>query len=146
MDTRTQIRKRLKDILNNIPQFTGKVFYDYMYTISENKLPFLTVTTGQETYENISLGRPFVIQKTLQAIISIVSAVKTNYQDELDTYKNLVEKAINTDNTLNGLVQSCVIESITQETDDDRDIALSFQTINLSIVYRIYSNNIDVIL
>ena len=146
MDTRTQIRERLEDILNNIPQFAGKVFYDYMYTISENKLPFLTVTTGQETYENISLGRPFVIQKTLQAIISIVGAVKTNYQDELDTYKNLVEKAINIDNTLNGLVQSCVIESITQETDDDRDVALSFQTINLSIVYRVYSNNIDTIL
>ena len=146
MDTRTQIRKRLEDILNNIPQFTGKIFYDYIYTINENKLPFITITTGQETYENISLGKPFIIQKTLNAIINIIGSVKSNYQDELDNYKNLVEKAINTDNTLNGLVQSCYIESISQESDDDRELPLSFYTINLSIVYRVYSNNIDSIL
>lgn len=146
MDSRTQIRNKLITMLNDIPQVYGSVFYDYLYALKQGSLPCFIVVTGNETYQNISIGTPFVIEKVLNVSLSIVINAKNDYQDQLDNYKNLIEKKINETNTLEGLVQSCYIQSINQETDDDQDVPVTYTTIVLEITYRTMSNNPDVIL
>lgn len=146
MDSRTQIRNKLITMLNDIPQVYGSVFYDYLYALKQGSLPCFIVVTGNENYQNISIGTPFVIEKVLNVSLSIVINAKNDYQDQLDNYKNLIEKKINETNTLEGLVQSCYIQSVNQETDDDQDVPVTYTTIVLEITYRTMSNNPDVIL
>ncbi len=146
MDTRTQIRNKVIEIINTIPTLNNKVYYDFLYAIRDNKLPCAVVVTGGETYENISIGRPFIIEKTLTLAINVITQVKNDYQSELDNLKNLIEKKLNETNTLEDLVQTCYIQNITQEIDDDEGVAIAYNTINLEIIYRVMSNNIDNIL
>lgn len=146
MDTREQIKNKVIETLNEITSINGKVYLDNLYALNESKLPAIIVTTGQEEYENMSLGKPFVIQKTLGLTINILSVVKGSYQTTLADYKNLIEKKINETNTLNNFVQSIYITSVVQEIDDEREVALAYLTLVLECVYRVVSNDIDTIL
>lgn len=146
MDTRTQIRNKILTLLGGISGFENKVFYDHLYGINESKLPCVVVNTGLENFNNISIGSPFVIEKTLNLNISVATIVKGDFQSTLEDFKNKIEKKINENNRLDGLVQSCYITSIEMEVDDDRDVPLSYLTITVEVIYRVVSNNIDTII
>lgn len=138
---RQQIRTKIKELLDNISNVN--IFEDYPYSISEDKLPFISISSSGEQIEKMSIGTPCVLQRTLTLKIIVCTRAIAGYQNALDTLINQIELQINNNISLDDLVHSAALENINIEVDDESDKPTAFAEISLICNYRTMSNNLD---
>lgn len=134
---RTQIRNKLVEILTGLDTTQNNVFVDYVYNINEKFLPCISIVTGRDNYERVTLGKPAILD--VETDFSIYGAIKTSnyYQDLADQIILEVTKAINTDITLKEMVQGVFINSVNVKNEGEFDEPIAFIEIFLTIKYKI---------
>lgn len=142
MYIRKQIRDKIKSMLETSTLVQGRVFYDYLNSIPEAKMPCIVVSTGNETITRISLGSPAINESVLEVSVVGVIIPKSTYQDTLDALALNIHTILNNDIKLGGLVRSALITNISQEIDDDRDTPIAYVTFTIQITYRTVDNNL----
>lgn len=146
MHIRTQIRNKLKEILNNLNTTQQNLFFDINNALSKNKLPCIVIQTGDEEINNKTIGYPALQERILN--INIYAVVKTNEdtQDKLDIILNEVEYVLNSqiNKKLNNLITSSNQTQLNFDLNGELDEDVGILQITYQFTYRCYENNTEV--
>jgi hypothetical protein len=113
-----QIRDRVADIIGALPFFSGRVYKMRSYALDEAKLPAAVVYTNSQSSSLVSIGFR-TLQGSLNLTVDIhIKGSSATIVNEIDDACVLIEDAIGSDFSLNGLVKSCVLT----ETDVDINV------------------------
>lgn len=113
-----QIRDRVADIIGALPFFSGRVYKMRSYALDDAKLPAAVVYTNSQTSSLVSIGFR-TLQGSLNLTVDIhIKGSSATIVNEIDDACVLIEDAIGSDFSLNGLVKSCVLT----ETDVDINV------------------------
>lgn len=146
MHVRTQIRKQIVKALTGLPTTGDNVFVDYIYSVSDKSLPCLSVVTGSDTYERMTLGKPSILDVTTEFNIYAACKINDTYQDTAEQILLEIQQAINSDVTLNQMVMGCFITNANVTTDNEADKPLAFLEVGITTRYRIREDNPEVII
>jgi len=139
------IRDELKTILTGLTTTGTNIFFDTIYNIKNDQVPALLIFTKNETVENKTIGQPRIEDRILY--IDIIGLVKTtiDYQDTCDQIALEVENAINSSLNLNGKAKYIILNDIDTEYNDDLEKPLGSIKLGYSVMYRVNTNNLEVI-
>jgi len=113
-----QIRDRVADIIGALPFFSGRVYKMRSYALDEAKLPAAVVYTNSQSSSLVSIGFR-TLRGTLNLTVDIhIKGSSATIVNQIDDACVLIEDAIGSDFSLNGLVKSCVLT----ETDVDINV------------------------
>lgn len=113
-----QIRDRVADIIGALPFFSGRVYKMRSYALDEAKLPAAVVYTNSQSSSLVSIGFR-TLQGSLNLTVDIhIKGSSATIVNAIDDACVLIEDAIGSDFSLNGLVKSCVLT----ETDVDINV------------------------
>jgi hypothetical protein len=113
-----QIRDRVANIIGALPFFSGRVYKMRSYALDEAKLPAAVVYTNSQSSSLVSIGFR-TLQGSLNLTVDIhIKGSSATIVNEIDDACVLIEDAIGSDFSLNGLVKSCVLT----ETDVDINV------------------------
>jgi hypothetical protein len=113
-----QIRDRVAAIIGALPFFSGRVYKMRSYALDEAKLPAAVVYTNRQSSSLVSIGFR-TLQGSLNLTVDIhIKGFSATIVNEIDDACVLIEDAIGSDFSLNGLVKSCVLT----ETDVDINV------------------------
>jgi hypothetical protein len=113
-----QIRDRVADIIGALPFFSGRVYKMRSYALDEAKLPAAVVYTNSQSSSLVSIGFR-TLQGSLNLTVDIhIKGSSATIVNQIDDACVLIEDAIGSDFSLNGLVKSCVLT----ETDVDINV------------------------
>ena len=113
-----QIRDRVADIVGALPFFSGRVYKMRSYALDEAKLPAAVVYTNSQSSSLVSIGFR-TLQGSLNLTVDIhIKGSSATIVNQIDDACVLIEDAIGSDFSLNGLVKSCVLT----ETDVDINV------------------------
>lgn len=113
-----QIRDRVADIIGALPFFSGRVYKMRSYALDDAKLPAAVVYTNSQTSSLVSIGFR-TLQGSLNLTVDIhIKGSSATIVNQIDDACVLIEDAIGSDFSLNGLVKSCVLT----ETDVDINV------------------------
>ena len=113
-----QIRDRVATIIGALPFFSGRVYKMRSYALDEAKLPAAVVYTNSQTSSLVSIGFR-TLQGSLNLTVDIhINGSSATIVNQIDDACVLIEDAIGSDFSLNGLVKSCVLT----ETDVDINV------------------------
>ena len=113
-----QIRDRVANIIGALPFFSGRVYKMRSYALDEAKLPAAVVYTNSQSSSLVSIGFR-TLQGSLNLTVDIhIKGSNATIVNEIDDACVLIEDAIGSDFSLNGLVKSCVLT----ETDVDINV------------------------
>ncbi len=143
---RKQIRDKIKLMLTGLTTTGNNVFFDYANTINPKNLPALLIFTGSENVSNIIIGQPRLQERLLN--INIIGVVKasSNYQDTCDLIVKEVENVFGNNIRLDNLVLNTQLNQIETEYNDDLDEVVGSVNMSYTITYRVYENNIELII
>ena len=113
-----QIRDRVADIIGALPFFSGRVYKMRSYALDDAKLPAAVVYTNSQSSSLVSIGFR-TLQGSLNLTVDIhIKGSSATIVNAIDDACVLIEDAIGSDFSLNGLVKSCVLT----ETDVDINV------------------------
>lgn len=113
-----QIRDRVAAIIGALPFFSGRVYKMRTYALDDAKLPAAVVYTNTQGSSLVTIGLR-TLRGTLTLKVDIhVKGSSATIVNQIDDACALIEDAIGSDFTLNGLVKSCIL------TETDVDISV----------------------
>lgn len=113
-----KIRDEIATIIGALPFFSGRVYKMRSYAIDDAKLPAAMVYTNTQASSLATIGFR-TLRGTLSVSVQIhIKGSSATITNELDDACALIEDAIGSSFSLNGLVKSCIL------TDTDIDISV----------------------
>lgn len=142
---RKQIRDAIETALTGLGKTGSNVFVSRVYPMETAGFPGLIIYTGDEETEIMTMERPRLQHRTVQAVVETYSEFIDTLDDELDEPCKEIEAAIGADITLGGLAKTTDLESTEYDlTAGQRPAGVAKLTFN--IVYCVRENAPDVAL
>ena len=108
---RKSIRDRIISVLSSgVSLVSTRVFGSRVYAITDAELPALTVYTGSESSDRLSMGVSDLNREMTVEVDAYVKATDT-FDDSVDAIAVQIEEAIAGDFTVNGLAKSATLIS-----------------------------------
>ena len=113
-----KVRDEIATIIGALPFFSGRVYKMRSYAIDDAKLPAAVVYTNTQASSLTTIGFR-TLRGTLSVSVGVhVKGSSATIMNQIDDACVLIEDAIGSNFSLNGLVKSCVL------TDTDIDISV----------------------
>ena len=104
-----QIRDRVAAIIEAVPFFSGRVYKMRSYALDDAKLPAAVVYTNSQSSSLATIGYR-TLRGSLDLVVEIyIKGASATIADQIDDACVLIEDAIGSDFSLNGLVKSCIL-------------------------------------
>lgn len=107
-----QIRDRVAALVGALPFFSGRVYKMRSYALDDAKLPAAVIYVNGAATSLVTIGLK-TLMGTMQVIVDLhIKGDSATIANQIDDVSVLVEDAIGGDFQLNGLVKSCVLDSV----------------------------------
>lgn len=139
---REQIRERATTVLTGLSLTGSNVFESHVYPLGEDQLPGLCVYTLNQNSEIVAVGGGSpILEHQLELAVAIYVKETDTYDDTLDAILVDVEKALNADSTLNGLVKFIYPQSLDVNLTGEGDKPVVVATQSFQVIYRTAMND-----
>ncbi|MCJ8346902.1 hypothetical protein MJH12_15270 [bacterium] len=139
---KTQIIDDVVSRLIGLPLVGPNVSKTRLYSIEEEKLPFISVYSGDEEIEYMSFDKPRLQKREFDFHVDIHG----KNSEDLDAYLNLicvsVEEALLSSEDLSGLVKDLGLESIKFEKEANQSV-LGALNLKYKTIYIVRENDVS---
>lgn len=135
---RAQIRHAIVEILTGLPTTGANVFQSKISALQDDELPALKVSTNKENIDAITINADPVLERELEAVVTIVAKSVDGLDDQLDQIIKEVEQALNVSeeiNTLAGLVKSIVLTGIELDGNSEAETPTGEAVLSFKVEY-----------
>lgn len=109
---RRQIRDKMVDVLKaGVSLVNQRVYASRIYSLKQDKLPALVVTTASESSELMNMGSTKNLDRSVSISVDVYVRVTDTFDDDLDAICVQVEEAIGGNFYLDGLSKNTVLTS-----------------------------------
>jgi hypothetical protein len=132
---RKQIRDRIEAVLSSaVTAVSGRVYASRVYPLSEAKLPALTLSTGSETSDLITIGVK-TLSRALTVHVDAYVRVTDTFDDSVDAIAVEIEEALAADFTVNGLAKDIVLTGTDVEFSGETEQPLGIARLTFRVRY-----------
>lgn len=109
---RRQIRDKMVDVLKaGVSLVNRRVYASRIYSLTQDKLPALVVTTVSESSELMNMGSTKNLDRSVSISVDVYVRATETFDDDLDAICVQVEEAIGGNFYLDGLSKNTVLTS-----------------------------------
>lgn len=134
------VRKAIRDrfistLTSGVSLVSSRVFGSRVYAVTDAELPAITVYTGSETSDRLSMGLSDLTRELSVEVDAYVKATDT-FDDSVDAISVQIEEAIGGDFTVNGLAKHAFLVStdINFSGEAEQPIGIAKLTFNVRYV------------
>ena len=136
---RQQIREAAAALLTGLNTTGPRVYQSRIKALADNELPCLVVLTNSETVISELIGENPLQTRAIDLVIIAKAKQTADLDDKLDTIIKEVEMALNATieaNTLVGLVDGLLLQSVEIELNGDGEKPVGEATMTFNATYR----------
>jgi|GEM_PF-1143649 len=109
---RRQVRDKMVDVLKaGVSLVNRRVYASRIYSLTQDKLPALVVTTVSESSELMNMGSTKNLDRSVSISVDVYVRATETFDDDLDAICVQVEEAIGGNFYLDGLSKNTVLTS-----------------------------------
>jgi len=140
---RQQIRAKIVALLaSGVPLVSSRVYGSRVYALTEADLPSITVYTGRETSQIITIGSK-TLQRTASISVDIYARATSNLDNDLDAICVEVEEALAADFKLSGLAKSIVLSGTDIDYSGESEQPVGTARLNFDVVYNTLIGDVE---
>jgi len=140
---RKQIRDRVVSVLtSSVTLVSSRVYATRVYGLVTNELPAITVYTGSEASNLITMGSRS-LQRSLSVVVDVYVRDLSGADDDVDEICVQVEEAIANDFTVNGLAKQAVLTATDMEFSGEAEQPIGIARLTFTVRYDTAINDVE---